>query len=82
MATLIRDRSAIVQTTEGQFRIRPDTADEDPWQLTSDAPMDIRHGAIHVATGATYGPVRVTVESGRTLHRLTVSAGTLLVSAV
>ncbi|MCZ4077025.1 hypothetical protein O1W68_03635 [Rhodococcus sp. H36-A4] len=62
MATLIRDRSAIVQTAEGQFRIRPDTADEDPWRLTSDALTDVRDGAIHVATGATYGPVRVTVE--------------------
>ncbi|MET4046908.1 MULTISPECIES: hypothetical protein [unclassified Rhodococcus (in: high G+C Gram-positive bacteria)] len=62
MATLIRDRSAIVQTAEGQFRIRPDTADEDPWRLTSDALTDIRHGAIHVVTGTTYGPVRITIE--------------------
>jgi hypothetical protein len=62
VATLIRDSSAIVQTVEGQFRVRPGTTDEDPWRSTSDALMDVRYGAIHVATGATYGPIRVTVE--------------------
>mgnify|MGYP005988599081 CR=1 FL=1 len=62
MATLIRNRTAVVQTAEGQFRVRPDTTDEDPWRLTSDALTDVRHGAVHVATGATYGPVEVTVE--------------------